>query len=211
MLTQSHTLAVLASGRGGNFEALVQAAASGEMPGRVAVLLCDVPGAPVLDRARRHGIETLEPPAGARRTRIDDERPWIEALKARGVDLVLLAGFMRRLHGDFLAAFPDRILNLHPSLLPAFPGLDAIRRAFDHGTRVTGCTVHVVNAELDGGPIVAQEAVPIGDDDTLASLEARIHAAEHRLYPAAVRRFLTEPWTRDGRRLGFAREALRHA
>jgi phosphoribosylglycinamide formyltransferase-1 len=167
------------------------------------VLLCDRPEAPVIQRARRLGVEALCPPCGARRTRLEDESPWSEALRERGVGTVLLAGFLRRLHGPFLRAFPDRILNIHPSLLPAFPGLDAIRRAFDHGARVTGCTVHLVTDEIDGGPIVAQSAVERREDDTLETLAARVHAAEHRLYPAAVRRFLAEPWTREGERLVF--------
>lgn len=206
-----HTLAVLASGHGSNFEALAQAAQRDEIPGRIALLLCDTPGAPVLERARRLGIEAEVLPAGSARTRLEDERPWIEALQRRGVDTVLLAGFMRRLHADFLRAFSDRILNIHPSLLPAFPGLDAIRRAFEHGVRVTGCTVHLVDADLDQGPIVAQRAVEVRTDDTLETLTARVHDAEHRLYPAAVRRVLAEPWTRHGRRLVFGNTEFHHA
>jgi phosphoribosylglycinamide formyltransferase-1 len=129
------------------------------------------------------------------------------ALKERGVDVVLLAGFMRRLHTDFLGAFQHRILNIHPSLLPAFPGLDAIGQAWRHGARVTGCTVHLVEDALDAGPIVAQAAVEVRDEDTRETLEQRIHEAEHRLYPAAVRRYLTEPWRIDGRRLVFGAPA----
>ena len=197
------TLAVLASGQGTNFEALAQAARRGELGGRIVALLSDRPDAPALERARRLGIEALHLPAGRFRTRLEDERPWIEALRARGVEVALLAGFMRRLHAPILAAFPDRILNIHPSLLPAFPGLDAIRRAWEHGVRVTGCTVHLVEDALDAGPILAQAAVEVGEDEPLESLEARIHAAEHRLYPQAVRRFLAEPWQREGRRLAF--------
>ena len=192
------TLAILASGRGGNLEALILAARRGELPGRVAVAISDHPEAPALERARRLGVEALALPAGSRRTWIEDERPWVDALEQRGVNLVLLAGFMRRLHEPFLSAFPDRILNIHPSLLPAFPGLHAIRRAFEHGVRITGCTVHVVDRELDHGRIVAQEAVRVEDDDTLETLEARIHEAEHRLYPAAVRRYLLETGPRAG-------------
>jgi phosphoribosylglycinamide formyltransferase-1 len=199
----ARTLAVFASGEGSNFEALARAAACGEIPARIAVLLCDRPGVPVIERARRLGIEALCPPAGRHRTYLDDESAWLDALRARGVELVLLAGFMRRLHATLLAAFPERILNIHPSLLPAFPGLDAIAQAWAAGVRRTGCTVHVVTAELDAGPIVAQAVVERRDDDTLESLTARIHEAEHRLYPAAVRRFLTEPWRREGERLVF--------
>lgn len=206
MLTSTPpVIAILASGRGTNFEALVRAQRAGAFAGRIALLAGDHAGAPVFDRARALGVEAVALPAGRFRTRLEDERPWIEALRGRGVDLVLLAGFMRRLHAPMLEAFPERILNLHPSLLPAFPGLDAIRRAFEHGVGVTGCTVHVVSDEVDGGPIVAQEAVPVLPDDRLESLEERVHQAEHRLYPEAVRRFVTLPWTRVGRRLEFAR------
>ena len=167
---------------------------------RVA-LLSDQAQAPALARARRLDIEPLHLPAGRLRTRIEDERPWLEALRARGVEVVLLAGFMRRLHSTLLSAFPDRVLNIHPSLLPAFPGLDAIRRSWEHGVRVSGCTVHLVEDALDAGPILAQSAVEVRDDDTLASFEERIHAAEHRLYPQAVHRFLHQPWRREGRRV----------
>lgn len=202
-----HRLAVLASGQGTNFEALALAERRGELGGRIVTLASDRADAPVLERARRLGIEALHLPAGGLKTRIENEAPWVEAFRSRGVDVVLLAGFMRRLHSEFLAAFPERILNIHPSLLPAFPGLDAIRRAWERGVRVTGCTVHVVDEVLDAGPILSQSAVELRDDDTLASLETRIHEAEHRLYPWTVSRFLTEPWRREGMRVVFgARE-----
>ena len=200
-------LAVLASGQGSNFEALALAAQRGDLMGRIAVVLCDVPDAPVLERARRLGTETLQLPVGRFRTRIEDERPWVEALRARSIDLILLAGFMRRLHRPFLEAYPDRVLNIHPSLLPAFPGRDAIRQAWEHGVRVTGCTVHVVDERVDGGPILAQRAVEVADDDTFEKLEARVHAAEHQLYPQTVRRYLTGSPRREGRRLVFGAAA----
>jgi phosphoribosylglycinamide formyltransferase-1 len=165
----------------------------------------------VLERARRLGIDALCPPTGRFETRLEDERPWLAALRERGVDTLLLAGFMRRLHGTLLEAFPDRILNLHPSLLPAFPGLDAIRRAWEHGVHVTGCTVHLVTAEVDSGPILAQAAIEVRAGDTLESLEARVHQAEHRLYPATVRRYLAEPWRREGRRIVFGAGAAEGA
>ena len=196
-------LAVLASGAGTNFEALAHAARRGELGGRVVALLSDEPGAPVLERAHRLGIDAVLPPAGRFRTRLEDERPWLEALRARGVEVLLLAGFMRRLHATLLEAFPDRIVNIHPSLLPAFPGLDAIQQAWEHGVRVTGCTVHLVEDALDAGPILAQAAVEVRDDDTLATVTERVHAAEHRLYPATLRRYLCEPWRREGRRIVF--------
>ena len=196
-------LAVLASGQGTNFEALALAAQRGELGGRIVALLSDQPRAFALERARRLGIEAVLPPAGRYRTRLEDERPWLDALRARGVDVLLLAGFMRRLHATLLDAFPDRVLNIHPSLLPAFPGLDAIRQAWEHGARVTGCTVHLVDHALDAGPVLAQAAVEVRDDDSLETLAERIHAAEHRLYPTTVRRFLSDPWRREGGRVMF--------
>jgi phosphoribosylglycinamide formyltransferase 1 len=196
-------LAVLASGQGTNFEALARAAERQELGGRIAVVVTDQPGAPVIERAARLGIESLALPCGRYRTRIEDERPWVDALRERGVGTVLLAGFMRRLHDAFLSAWPERILNVHPSLLPAFPGLDAIRQAWEHGVKLTGCTVHLVDGVLDAGPILAQAAVEVREDDTLERLEERIHAAEHRLYPWTVKRFLETPWRREGRILRF--------
>jgi phosphoribosylglycinamide formyltransferase-1 len=185
------TLAVLASGQGTNFEALALAARRGELGGRIVALLSDRADAPALERARRLEIEAVTLPVGRFQTRIEDERPWLEALYAREVEVVLLAGFMRRLHATLLDAFQGRILNLHPSLLPAFPGRDAIRRAFDHGVKVGGCTVHLVTEAVDGGPILAQAAIEVREGDTLERFEARVHDAEHRLYPAAVHDFLT--------------------
>lgn len=205
------TLAVLASGQGTNFEALARAAARDALGGRIAVLVSDRADAPALMRARRFDIEALHLDPGRFRTKLEDEAAWADALRARGVDAVLLAGFMRRLHEGFIGAFPQAILNIHPSLLPAFPGLDAIGQAWAHGVQVTGCTVHVVDAGLDSGPIVAQTAVERRDDDTLETLEARIHDAEHALYPRAARRFFTEPWRVEGRRLVFGAAAgVRH-
>ena len=201
-------IAVFASGNGSNFEALAAAAARGELGGEIVALLSDNPRAFALERARRYGVEAITPPAGRFRTRLEDERPWLAALAERRIGVVLLAGFMRRLHAPLLSAFANRMLNIHPSLLPAFPGLDAIGQAWRHGVRVTGCTVHLVEDALDAGPIVAQAAVEVGEGESLESLEARLHAAEHALYPAAVRRFLTEPWLVHDRRLVFhARES----
>ena len=194
---------MFASGQGGNFEALARAGREGALGGRIAALFCDVPAAPVCERAKRFGIEVVTPPVGRFRTRLEDEAPWLEALDARGVGTLALAGFMRRLHAPLLAAYRDRIVNIHPSLLPAFPGLDAIARALEHGVRVTGCTVHLVEEGLDDGPILAQSAVEVRDGETLETLTARIHTAEHALYPATVRRFLTEPWRRAGRQVVF--------
>ena len=204
-------LAVFASGNGSNFEALADAAARGELAGSIEVLLCDQPGAAALERARRLGIEALTPPTGRFRTRLEDEAPWLAALRERRIDVVLLAGFMRRLHGTLLGPFAGRILNIHPSLLPAFPGLDGIEQAWRHGVRMTGCTVHMVEDALDAGPIVAQSAVDVRDGESLADVKSRVHEAEHALYPRAVRRFLTEPWRREGSRLKFGAAGAKHA
>ena len=200
---KSARVAVFASGEGSNFEALVEASKRNELGGEVVALFCDNSSAPAIERARRLEIEVVTPPVGQHRTRLEDEAPWLEALRARGVDLVLLAGFLRRLHAPMLAAFGGRMLNIHPSLLPSFPGLDAIDQAWRHGVRVTGCTVHMVEEDLDGGLIVAQKSVDVREDDTRQSLETRIHVAEHTIYAPAVRRILTQPWHVDGRRLVF--------
>jgi phosphoribosylglycinamide formyltransferase-1 len=194
---------VFASGDGSNFEVLARASARGELGGDVVLLLCDQPGAAVIERARKLGVDSLVLPSPRHRTRLDDEAPWLAALRERRVDVVLLAGFMRRLHGTLLAPFAGRMLNIHPSLLPAFPGLDAIGQAFRAGVPVTGCTVHLVSDELDAGPILAQAEVPRRPGESQAELEARVHEAEHALYPATVRRFLTEPWRVDGTRVRF--------
>lgn len=196
-------IAVFASGNGSNFEALAAAAAGDALGGRIVALLCDRPDAPVIARAQRFGIEALTPDSGRFRSRLEDETPWLDALRERRVEVVVLAGFMRRLHTTLLAPFAGRMLNLHPSLLPSFPGLDAIGQAWRHGVRVTGCTVHLVEEAIDAGPIVAQATVAIAPGESLASLEARLHETEHALFPDAVRRFLTEPWRLDGRRMVF--------
>jgi phosphoribosylglycinamide formyltransferase-1 len=201
------TLAVLASGSGSNFEALVHAERRGELGGHVALLLCDCPGAPALERAARLGVPVAFPPAGRFRTRLEDEGPWLRALGERRVDVVLLAGFMRRLHAPMLETYPDRILNIHPSLLPAFPGLDAIGQAWRAGVRVSGCTVHLVNEAVDAGAILGQRAVEVRDEDDLESFTARLHEAEHALYPETVRRYLGEPWRREGGRIVFGARA----
>jgi phosphoribosylglycinamide formyltransferase-1 len=206
---RTRRLAVLASGRGTNFRALADAAAGGALGGAIALLACDRPeaGAVELARERRIPVELPDPGGAPHRLTAEAAPAWIERLRAHDVDTLLLAGFMRILPETVLAAFPERVLNIHPSLLPAFPGLDAIGRAFAHGVRQTGCTVHLVTAGVDDGPILGQAAVEVTDDDTVETLAGRIHAAEHALYPAVVRRFLTTPFTRVGRRVVWAREA----
>ncbi len=193
-------VAVLASGRGSNLQALIEAAAAGTLGARIAVAISNVEQAPALERARRAGI-----PAVFRdhrgRPREDFDREIIDVLKDRGVELVCLAGYMRLLSAAFIGAFPDRVVNVHPSLLPAFPGLEAQRQAWEHGVKVSGATVHLVDEGLDSGPILVQEAVPVLDTDSVASLSARILEAEHRIYPRAVRLLLEGRLRREGRRV----------
>lgn len=196
-------LGVLLSGRGSNFLAIHEAIARGELPAEIALVASDRPEAPGLTRARELGL-----PAAAFRVgeegRAAQEAELLEALRGAGAEWVCLAGYMRLLSPVFLAAYPDRILNIHPSLLPAFPGRDAQRQALEHGVKVSGCTVHLVDGGLDSGPIVVQRAVPVLEGDTVESLAARILAEEHRAYPEALRRLLSEPWRLEGRRVVFA-------
>ena len=194
-------LAVLISGRGSNLQSIVDATRSNAIDATIAIVLSNRPDAPGLLRARDAGIEarTMNPRDYSDRVAYD--RAIADLLKARGVDLVCLAGFMRLVGAPLLEAFPNRILNVHPSLLPAFPGLDAQRQALDHGVRVTGATVHLVTSELDAGPIVVQAAVPVLDEDTVDTLSARILVEEHRIYPEAIRLVLDGQWSLSGRRL----------
>lgn len=196
-------LGVLASGRGSNFVALAEAARCGRLGGEVALLVSDRAEAPALGHARRLGVPALHLDPGPKRTRLapEAEHRYVGALREHGVRAVLLAGFMRVLHEGFLEAYAGAVLNIHPSLLPAFPGLEGVRQAFEHGVAVTGCTVHLVDASLDAGPILAQRPVPVLPGDDLESLTARVHEAEHVLYPETVRRFLTEPFAVVGRRV----------
>lgn len=180
---------VLISGRGSNLQALIAAAAAGRLGGEIALVLSNVAGAGGLDRARAAGIPA-EVSEHRGRSREAHEQAVLAALTARGIDLVCLAGYMRVLSPGFVRAFAGRILNVHPSLLPAFPGTDAARQAFEHGVRVAGATVHLVDETLDGGPIVMQEALHVHPRDTPETLAARILRLEHRIYPVAVRHVL---------------------
>lgn len=181
-------LGVLGSGKGSNFAALADACAAGRVPARIALVLSDVPGAGILDLAAARGIPAMHIPPGRFRTRLDDaaESAYVDALRAAGVEWVVLAGFMRILKSVFLRAFPERVVNIHPSLLPAFPGLEAWKQALEHGVKVTGVTVHLVDDGVDSGPIIAQGAVPVQEGDTAEALHARIQAVEHALYPEAL-------------------------
>lgn len=199
-MSSGRDLGVLISGRGSNLQALIDAVAEGSLDARIAVVISNRPEAAGLDRAHAAGIETLVIDHKTFSDRQDFDRTVAEALRSRGVNLVCLAGFMRLIGEPLLNAFPQTILNVHPSLLPAFPGVDAQRQALDHGVKISGATVHLVTRELDGGPIVAQAAVPVRDDDTVETLSARILIEEHRIYVQAVRIVLDGGWRVDGRR-----------
>ena len=197
----TRSLGVLISGRGSNLQAIIDAIAARRLDATIAVVVSNRAGVQGLQRARQAGIDAVHLSPRDYSDRDAYDQALADLLRARGVQLVCLAGFMRLVGRPLLDAFPNRILNIHPSLLPAFPGLDAQRQALAHGVRVTGVTVHLVNAELDGGPIVLQAAVPVLEDDTFDTLEARILAEEHRLYPEAIGRLLDGGWSIEGRRL----------
>jgi phosphoribosylglycinamide formyltransferase-1 len=192
---------VLISGRGSNLQALIDAVAEGRLDARIGVVIANRADAAGLDRARQAGIEAIVIEHRGFATRDDFDRALVAELRARDVTLVCLAGFMRLIGAPLIDAFPNAILNIHPSLLPAFPGTHAQQQALAHGVKIAGATVHLVTLELDGGPIVLQAAVPVRDDDTVDTLSARILIEEHRLYPEAVRIMLDGGWRLDGRRV----------
>ena len=187
-MSNQFRLGVLGSGKGSNFVAIADAVAAGKIPAEVAVVLSDVETAGILAHARDRNLPAQFIPPGKFRTKLEEEaeHAFVEALRAARVDLIVLAGFMRVLKGEFLRAFEGRIVNVHPSLLPSFPGLEAWKQALDHGVKVTGCTVHFVDAGVDCGAIIGQQTVPVLDQDTAGTLHQRIHAAEHELYPKCV-------------------------
>ena len=193
-------VAILISGRGSNLQALIDAEKEGHLGGTIAVVIANRPQAPGLGKAQDARIPTRIVDHKDYADRAAFERALVDALRQYDVRLVCLAGFMRLLGATFLDAFPNAILNIHPSLLPAFPGTDGARQAWDHGVKIAGATVHLVTGELDGGPIVRQAAVAVHDDDTADTLAAKILIEEHRIYPEAVRDVLSGAWTVDGRR-----------
>jgi len=194
-------IGVLLSGRGSNFEALADSVAAGRIPGaEIAVVVSNREGAPGIERAKKRKIATrVIPSKGLEREAYD--RQVVAVLHEHRVDLVCLAGYMRLLSPFFVAAFPNRILNIHPSLLPSFPGLESQRQALEYGVKFAGCTVHFVDENLDAGPIVLQATVPVRDDDTEETLSARILAEEHRIYAEAVRIVLEGKYKIVGRRV----------
>lgn len=194
-------LGVLISGRGSNLQAIIDATAAGTLDARIALVISNKATAYGLTRARDAGIETLVLSHKAFPSREAFDLAMVEALRTRQVDLVCLAGFMRLLSPAFIHAYAGRVLNIHPALLPSFPGLDAQRQALEHGVKISGATVHFVDADLDAGPIVMQAAVPVEDDDTEETLSARILAEEHRIYPAAIQLVLDGDWRIEGRRV----------
>ena len=194
-------IGVLLSGRGSNFEALADSVASGRIPNaEISVVISHRENAPGIERARVRSIDACVIPSKGLDREVYD-RQVVSVLQEKKVDLVCLAGYMRLLSSYFVRAFPERILNIHPSLLPAFPGLEAQRQALEHGVKFAGCTVHFVDENLDAGPIVLQAAVAVHDSDTVDSLSARILAEEHRIYSEAVRIILEGHYRIDGRRV----------
>jgi phosphoribosylglycinamide formyltransferase-1 len=195
-----HDLGILLSGRGSNFLAIADAIASGKIPNaEIAVVISNLAEAPGLAAARQRGLNAIAIEANGRK-RAEHDQEIVATLQAHKVDLVCLAGYMRLLSPGFIQAFPQRILNIHPSLLPAFPGLDAQTQAFEYGVQITGCTVHLVDEQLDHGPIILQRSVPVFEDDDPHSLAARILEQEHIAYPEAIARVLSGKYETIGRR-----------
>jgi phosphoribosylglycinamide formyltransferase 1 len=193
-------LGILLSGRGSNFEAIARNVLSGALPARIAVVISNREDALGLDRARTLGFEALCLPSKGK-DRDTYDRELVAHLQSCAVDVVCLAGFMRVLSRDFIRAFPGRVLNIHPALLPAFPGLEAQKQALDYGVKFTGCTVHIVDEGVDTGPIICQAVVPVLAADTVETLSARILKEEHRIYSEAIRLIVEDRITTEGRRV----------
>ena len=193
-------LGILLSGRGSNFEAIADNIECATLPAEIAVVISNRPEAPGIEIARERDLPAVVLPSKGV-TREEYNRRLVAELQNRGVELVCLAGFMRMLTVEFCKAFPLRALNIHPSLLPAFPGIDAQKQALEHGAKISGCTVHFVDEHLDAGPIVLQAGVPVLDDDTEQTLAARILVEEHRIYSEAIGIILSGRWRIEGRRV----------
>ncbi|MFA5100043.1 MAG: phosphoribosylglycinamide formyltransferase [Candidatus Omnitrophota bacterium] len=199
-------IAIFASGRGSNFEAVARAIRQKRLSCKIKLLVCDNPQAKVIEKARNAGVDALVIERSAFADKKAFEQAIIKRLKKDGIDLIVLAGFMRLLSAEFVRAFHNRIINIHPALLPAFKGSHGIADAFAYGAKVTGITVHFVDEHMDHGPIILQEAIPIKENDTLASLEGRIHRLEHRLYPKAIQLFAQGRLKIKGRKVGITRK-----
>jgi len=204
-VNSSHKLrvGVLGSGKGSNFVAIADACLAGRIPAELAIVLSDVQQSGILAHAKERNITSRFIEPGKFRTKLDDnaERTFVEELQRANVQLIALAGFMRVLKGEFLRTFEGRIINIHPSLLPSFPGLEAWKQAFEYGVKVTGCSVHFVDAGVDSGPIIAQQTVPVLDSDTPETLHHRIQIAEHELYPKCVAAIARGEVSVQGRRV----------
>jgi phosphoribosylglycinamide formyltransferase 1 len=198
--TVEPSIAILISGRGSNLQAILDAIAAGALDARIAVVISNRPDAAGLAKARSAGIEALTIDHRSFATREAFDHALVDALRVRRVSLICLAGFMRLLGPTFLEAFPQAVLNIHPSLLPSFPGVDAQRQALAYGVKVSGATVHFVTGDLDAGPIILQAAVAVREDDTVDALSARILEQEHRIYPRAIGMILAGGWRIDDRR-----------
>ena len=206
-VSKTFRLGVLGSGKGSNFVAIADAVAAGRIPAEIAIVVSDVESAGILAHARERHLPSRFIAPGNFRTKLDEgaERAFVSTLQEAQVDLIVLAGFMRVLKGDFLRAFEGRMVNIHPSLLPSFPGLQSWKQALDHGVKVAGCTVHFVDAGVDSGAIIGQQPVPVLDGDTPETLHQRIHAAEHELYPRCVAALARGQITVAGRRVIWKR------
>lgn len=200
-MATNRRLGVLLSGRGSNLQAIIDAIAERRLDATIAVVISNQKNAGGLERARRVGIETLTLSHRGWSSRDDYDRALVSELRSRNVGLVCLAGFMRKVGAPLIDAFPNAVLNIHPSLLPSFPGLHAQQQALDHGVKTSGVTVHFVTADLDAGPIIVQRTVPVRDDDTEETLAARILVEEHHAYPEAIALVLDGGWRIDGRRV----------
>ncbi len=195
---------MLISGSGTNLQAIIDASESGALDARIAVVISSHEAAAGLERARRHGIDAMHVDRGAFDSGSAYNARLLDEFQSRGVDLVVMAGYMRLLGKEVLDAYPNAVVNIHPALLPGFVGANGIRDAFEYGVKVTGVTVHFANEVFDEGPIIAQESVRVAEDDTLASLEAKMHEVEHRLYPAALQLIAEGRVSVEGRRVRIA-------
>lgn len=200
-------IGILVSGRGSNMEAIIDKCKEGYIPGEVVIVISDNPDAPAISKAREKGVKAIYLPPGEKKTVLigEAEEEYIRVLKEHKVDLVLLAGFMRIIKDKFLEAFKERIMNIHPALLPSFKGLNAQRQAWEYGVKYSGCTVHFVTKEVDGGPIILQRVVEVLDDDTPETLSERILKEEHKAYPEAVKLFAEGKLKLEERRVKIKR------
>jgi phosphoribosylglycinamide formyltransferase-1 len=194
-------IAVFASGRGSNFSAIVRAAKKGIFKANLALLVCDNPGAPVISKAKRAGVKVVLVKREDFSSKSDFENKIIQHLEENKIDLIVMAGFMRMLSPEFVSRYRNKIINIHPALLPSFKGSHAIKDAFDYGSKVTGVTVHFVDEKMDHGPIILQKEVRVEESDTVESLEEKIHKIEHKLYPQAIKLFVEEKLKIEGRKV----------